>query len=265
MKQLDNEVTAGILLIRKTHKDAIPKTVRLGELLTWCKNQPELGDHGKWMAFMKNSLPFSQQSASNYMRVYELSKEGKLPEVDSLSDLYFLLGIEHEDTRESLVAESKRTGKSVRAVNAGRMADLKQKAIKKLCDTDISMPNGEPKKWVDLAKGDTVEAIVQDARRLRELSSSGAAPKDSFNGAITNSATEPNNAESPRDQSPAEEVVTKEMWKIWRNQKIRESILNALGRMQKVLDTDKANDLDILRYMVDVDLRRVINKLECRD
>ena len=234
MKKLHNEVAEGILLIRKTHKESIPKAVRLGELLTWCKNQPEYGDHGKWMAFMKNTLPFSQQSVSKYMRVYELSKEGKLPEVDNLSDLYLLLRIEDEETRESLVVEAKQTNTTVRNVHEKRKAAAAKdmNVTPTEARTSISYADPAPAAGNHLQDGD------------QSIGSTESSPKDT--------------------DEPELPKITEHHWKLYRTRKIRERILNVLGSMHmgRGLDVEVAADLHLLRIMVYEDLGRKEKQLE---
>jgi hypothetical protein len=148
MNQLHKDLAAGILFIRNTQKESIPKAIRLGELLTWCRNQSEYGEHGKWMSFIKNRLPFSQQSVSKYMRVYELSKEGKLPDVDNVSDLYLLLGIEDEETRQSLVIEAKQANTTVRDVQEKRKAAAAK-------DMNVTPSNATVQRSPDITQGAT--------------------------------------------------------------------------------------------------------------
>jgi hypothetical protein len=229
MKQLHNELTDGILLIRNTNKKSIPKAIRLGELLTWCKNQPECGEHGKWMSFLKNKVPFSQQSVSNYMRVYELSKEGKLPDVENLSDLYLLLRIEDEETQASLIVEAKQTGTTVRDIHARRAAAK---------NINVTPPETQP-------SNATVQRSSGTSEQPERLAGSTEPPPE-----------DPDQPELPR--------ITEHHWKLYRSRKIRERILYVLRSMHMGggLDADVPEDLHLLRTMVYEDLGRKEKQLE---
>jgi hypothetical protein len=53
-------------------KMTLDKAIRIGELLVKCKaDQP----HGEWMNWMEKNLKFSDQTARNYMKVYEIRED----------------------------------------------------------------------------------------------------------------------------------------------------------------------------------------------
>ncbi len=73
--------------IRSSFKMTVEKAIRIGELLTGQKASLE---HGGWLRWIKEYLPFSQQTVSNYMRCYEY--RARLPSVGNLKDAYMLIG-----------------------------------------------------------------------------------------------------------------------------------------------------------------------------
>jgi hypothetical protein len=223
MNQLHKDLAAGILLIKSTQKESVPKAIRLGELLTWCKKQPQYGEHGKWLAFIKDRVPFSQQSVSKYMRVYELSKEGKLPDVDNVSDLYPLMGIEDQETRESLVVEAKQNNTTVRNVHEKRKAAAK----------DINVPSTESPRPV--------------SRRV-DLGSQ-------------NSNSEQGTKDTDKPDLPKITDHHWKLYKS-RNVRERILKVLESMHIGGGLDADVPEDLDLLRTMVSEDLGRKVKKLQ---
>jgi hypothetical protein len=69
-------------------QSSLEKAVRIGELLS---KEKVITAHGRWLPWIKSNLTFSQQTASNYMRLYQHRK--KLPTVGNLglTDAYRLL------------------------------------------------------------------------------------------------------------------------------------------------------------------------------
>jgi hypothetical protein len=86
VKQLHKEISKEVLEIAARMKMAIPKVVEAGGLLTELK--AEIG-HGKWLAWQKANLPFTDRTARNYMRVWE--DRAKLETVSNLTEAYKLL------------------------------------------------------------------------------------------------------------------------------------------------------------------------------
>ena len=62
---------AQVLVAART---TLAKAIRIGELLT--KQKASL-KHGEWLAWVETNLPFTQASASNYMRCYQRQEELK--------------------------------------------------------------------------------------------------------------------------------------------------------------------------------------------
>jgi len=67
-------------------RKTIAKAIRIGELLTITKAGLK---HGEWLPWVKENLPFSQTTASNYMRVF-CGRE-KLATVANLTGAYRML------------------------------------------------------------------------------------------------------------------------------------------------------------------------------
>ena len=76
-------------------RTTLDKAIRIGELLT---EQKASLKHGQWLPWMEANLPFSQQTASNYVRVF--ANRSKLPTVGNLelTDAYRLLADGKEKT-----------------------------------------------------------------------------------------------------------------------------------------------------------------------
>jgi 5-methylcytosine-specific restriction endonuclease McrA len=84
-------------------RTSLDKAVRIGELLV---EQKARLHHGRWLPWIKEHLPFSQQTASNYIRVY--SNRAKLPTVGNLelTDAYRLLAAPAEPERKPRSAKT---------------------------------------------------------------------------------------------------------------------------------------------------------------
>jgi hypothetical protein len=64
---------------------SVDKAIEIGRLLT--EQKAEL-PHGQWLPWLKANVPFSQQAASNYMRLFNNRKQLKLLNVGSLTEAY---------------------------------------------------------------------------------------------------------------------------------------------------------------------------------
>ncbi|MGA2178864.1 MAG: DUF3102 domain-containing protein [Verrucomicrobiota bacterium] len=69
-------------------RTSLEKAVRLGELLTDIKTSLK---HGDWLLWMQKNLPFSDQTARNYIRIWEKRDDPKFKTVLNLTDAYRLL------------------------------------------------------------------------------------------------------------------------------------------------------------------------------
>ncbi len=65
----------------------LEKAIRIGELLT--EQKKRLG-HGNYTGWVNANMPFSERTASNYMRLY--IHRDKLQNTDNISDAYLILG-----------------------------------------------------------------------------------------------------------------------------------------------------------------------------
>lgn len=68
-------------------RTSLDKAIRIGELLADAKGNVK---HGEWLSFVK-TLPFSERTARNYMRVYEEREGLKSATVADLTEAYRLL------------------------------------------------------------------------------------------------------------------------------------------------------------------------------
>jgi len=86
--ELHNEI---IQRLERCGKDAI----RIGELLTMQKQQLK---HGEWLPWVRECLPFSHDTATNYMKLYE--HRAKLRNVRNLSQAYQAIRLSTATTRK---------------------------------------------------------------------------------------------------------------------------------------------------------------------
>jgi hypothetical protein len=86
--QLVREIVSRHKRIMDAMRNSVADAIRIGELLTEAK--ASLG-HGEWLPWMEKHLPFSQMTASRYVRVFEKRDQLKLNNVFNLSDAYKLL------------------------------------------------------------------------------------------------------------------------------------------------------------------------------
>ncbi len=94
-KKANSKLDATVIEITRLHgeiisaaKSSLQKAKRIGELLT---QQKEKLEHGQWLPWLKANLPISQQTASNYMRIFRDWETVKLLNVGNLSEAYRLL------------------------------------------------------------------------------------------------------------------------------------------------------------------------------
>jgi hypothetical protein len=92
---LKSEVSITLSEIKKLHSEildaartSLDKAIRIGEILVGIKAGTK---HGDWLPWLKSNAPFSQQTASNYMRLHGERDRLKLTNVGNLSEAYDLL------------------------------------------------------------------------------------------------------------------------------------------------------------------------------
>lgn len=96
---LHGEIMGGV-------RTTLAKAIRIGELLTEMKGGLK---HGQWLAWIKESLPFDQKTAWNYMRVFERKdKLGTIPNLGP-SDAYKMLS---EGTKDATAHVSHNSGEN---------------------------------------------------------------------------------------------------------------------------------------------------------
>jgi hypothetical protein len=82
LTSLDQKIEEANLLHSLVVK-SMDYAVRLGKILTEIKASLPYGEWLPW--FKQGKLQFSQQSASNYMRIYAAKQNGRLPETGNLT------------------------------------------------------------------------------------------------------------------------------------------------------------------------------------
>lgn len=96
-----NQLHAELCAIGKT---SIEKAIRIGELLAEARAQLR---HGRWLPWLAANIEFSHDTARNYVRLFGLSKDGKLRMFRNLTDAYALLA-KDADKQQKAEARAKR-------------------------------------------------------------------------------------------------------------------------------------------------------------
>lgn len=108
--------------LKRTLNDAI----KIGELLT---EQKDLLKHGDFTAWVINSLPFTDRTARNYMRVFQERDRIKSETVSDLTTAYQSL-IEHKSKTESI--------SEIKVLDfAGRERDYSEQVRRSIFDADV--------------------------------------------------------------------------------------------------------------------------------
>ena len=100
MNKIETNYTRQIIKLHEQVQVNLDKTlndaIRIGELLNLKKQELGHGNFGNWI---KRSLPFTDRTARNYMKVYSKQNELKMESVSDLQGAYKLLKApkEHSD------------------------------------------------------------------------------------------------------------------------------------------------------------------------
>lgn len=106
IKTLHDEVTEAL-------RAALPKAIRIGELLTETKASLQ---HGEWGEWCEKNLPFTARTASNYMKVFANQHQLESETVSDLSGAYRMLS-----------APKKKYGEIVPAPGCALIGDIDDK------------------------------------------------------------------------------------------------------------------------------------------
>ena len=100
-----------VMEIRRLHSEIveagrtmIDKAIQIGELLTEEKSKLE---HGEWLTWLEEHIPFTRATAANYIRLYDRQDEFKCKTDLHLGAAYRLLAL---PSKESQTTESKPVG-----------------------------------------------------------------------------------------------------------------------------------------------------------
>jgi hypothetical protein len=163
-----------------TAKTTLQKAIRIGELLSRVRSSRK----GKWLVWLKESVPFSDQTARNYVRVYEHRDDPKFKTVLNPSDAYALLctpksanlaGLgDHKPKRRSEAAEqlvSRGIAKDARAAREmlrKRKEEPNPEKPKPEPDSKPELP--APKGWTPplLEESDLTDEELGVVRHVRE-------------------------------------------------------------------------------------------------
>jgi hypothetical protein len=83
-------------------KTSLEKAIRIGELLT---EQKKSLAHGAFLPWVKESLPFTDRTARNYMRLHRERDRLKTEMVSDLKGAYKMLGAPKAETWEQIMQE----------------------------------------------------------------------------------------------------------------------------------------------------------------
>ena len=100
-------------------KMSLEKALKIGELLS----RVRVSRKGKWLAWIKDSVPFSDQTARNYIRVYEQRDDPRFKNVLNLSDAYSLLCAPDKKARPAQQLENVSNLKSANVTDPSDASD----------------------------------------------------------------------------------------------------------------------------------------------
>ena len=69
---------------------SVEKAIRIGELLTEQKAELE---HGQWLPWVEDNVPFTSRTAEKYMRLHEQRDSGKIESGSNLTSAYRAIGL----------------------------------------------------------------------------------------------------------------------------------------------------------------------------
>ena len=112
-KDRTQEIRKELEELNRSLKMSVQKAIRVGELLT---EQKEFIGHGHFLSWLEDNFDMSQQTASNYMRLY--SHKNKLLNIGNLQEAYHQIEtlerqekMTEDERRRALIAEYRKTGK----------------------------------------------------------------------------------------------------------------------------------------------------------
>ena len=108
----DNRIlTKHAAAIRRLGKRVIADVIEIGRLLTECKH---ICGHGNWLPWLDREFGWADDTALNFMRVYELSKSRKFRDLSlPLSGLYLLAAPSTPKEARDEIIERAQAGETV--------------------------------------------------------------------------------------------------------------------------------------------------------
>jgi hypothetical protein len=144
--------------VRGAIKMTVDKVIRIGELLTQCKE--EYGTHGLWMAWLesnKESLGFGYVTANNYIHAYERRNDPQIYTGVNLKDIYYPQ-LEH---KKPVKAEPKE--QEPEPLPARLQPPVKEQPKAKEPEEE---PKSRDDSWLDEPLEDEQEGWVEDIENL---------------------------------------------------------------------------------------------------
>lgn len=123
IRKLHNEIWSSL-------KSSLEKAIRIGQILN---EQKENLEHGKFTAWVKDNLPFTDRTARNYMRLYRERDRFKTETVSDLTEAYGRL-VEHKSLEEKTP-----TPPIMLKGHGGRKFEYTEEVKKSIFDSDVEM------------------------------------------------------------------------------------------------------------------------------
>ena len=116
----DNRILAKhAAAIRRLGKRVVADVIEIGRLLTECKRTCR---HGNWLPWLDREFGWTDDTALNFMRVYELSKSRNFRDLSlPLSGLYLLAAPSTPQEARDEIIERAQAGEKIPVVEAKRI------------------------------------------------------------------------------------------------------------------------------------------------
>jgi hypothetical protein len=118
----DNRILAKhAAAIRRLGKRVVADVIEIGRLLTECKR---ICGHGNWLPWLDREFGWTDDTALNFMRVYELSKSRKFRDLSlPLSALYLLAAPSTPQEARDEIIERAQAGETIPVAEAKRIIE----------------------------------------------------------------------------------------------------------------------------------------------
>jgi len=158
--------------IRRLGKRVVADVIEIGRLLTECKR---ICGHGNWLPWLDREFGWTDDTALNFMRVYELSKSRNFRDLSlPLSGLYLLAAPSTPQEARDEIIERAQAGETIPVAEAKRIIEhaKNQQQPRKRTKPQAAQPPARddigPASAGELARlRDRVEELQAEKRRLQ--------------------------------------------------------------------------------------------------